>query len=584
MNVERKEIVTVLEAVLAYLNITLPCQSLSPDAEMGRETLVNRVQSLADKLGASPSTSVESLKNDAAVDEELYDDVANSNAGTLDAVDGNNSVATPPQAEDYEVPGSQEDALVEDLNYEVAAPEKSDVVELLEEEEYDDVVHLAATGDLGFELTEEALVEKLKRLESTSPKNILYGSLFSGWLLKQKKKLMSKWHKRYCILRDQFLFYYQSESDLKSLGVIVLPGYSISEEKSSSKDKFIFKLVASGKGRSTYSFQVASKTDYDAWLSVLHGICSQKLNRLSSDACNRVAKRMDEESENGSAGGSTKLREKPILEGEELYDDCVEGGTDPMNQQQGEGEDLYETVDFAQQPSDIPPRAMQNSLPPPVPSPALSPRQPANFQRRPDEALYDDHVDHIDAMPQQSAAVPAEDLYEGIPGEDYQPEGGHPPPIQEDLYEDIAPFQQSVASPIPPRPPTTLPPPIDAAPSLPPARSPNIPERRPVGQGNESFQPPPLPPPIPGRGERQKESKTELKEDKPDVPAEDDFSYENVYIGTKPYVAKEEDELAFNRGDLIYILQKVNSNWWIGCMDKKVGLVPSDLLIAGFAH
>ena len=69
----------------------------------------------------------------------------------------------------------------------------------------------------------------------------------------KKKKIMSKWHKRYCILREQFLFYYQSESDLKSLGVIVLPGYVISEEKSSSKDKFVFKLVPSGKGRSTYS-------------------------------------------------------------------------------------------------------------------------------------------------------------------------------------------------------------------------------------------------------------------------------------------------------------------------------------------
>ena len=63
---------------------------------------------------------------------------------------------------------------------------------------------------------------------------------------------MSKWHKRYCILREQFLFYYQSESDSKAIGVIVVPGYCISEEKSSSKDKFTFKLVPSGKGRSTY--------------------------------------------------------------------------------------------------------------------------------------------------------------------------------------------------------------------------------------------------------------------------------------------------------------------------------------------
>ena len=64
---------------------------------------------------------------------------------------------------------------------------------------------------------------------------------------------MSKWHKRYCILKEQFLFYYQSETDSKALGVVVLPGYKLCEEKSNGKEKLTFKLVATGKGRSTYS-------------------------------------------------------------------------------------------------------------------------------------------------------------------------------------------------------------------------------------------------------------------------------------------------------------------------------------------
>ena len=71
--------------------------------------------------------------------------------------------------------------------------------------------------------------------------------------MKQKKKLLgSKWHKRYCVLKDEFLFYYCQEEDSKALGVIVLPGRIISNEKSSSKDRFVFKLVPYGKGRSTY--------------------------------------------------------------------------------------------------------------------------------------------------------------------------------------------------------------------------------------------------------------------------------------------------------------------------------------------
>ena len=62
--------------MLAYLNITLPNQELSPDAEMGRESLANRVQSLADKLNANSSKPTEIPNEVPAVEEELYDDVA----------------------------------------------------------------------------------------------------------------------------------------------------------------------------------------------------------------------------------------------------------------------------------------------------------------------------------------------------------------------------------------------------------------------------------------------------------------------------------------------------------------------------
>ncbi len=72
---------------------------------------------------------------------------------------------------------------------------------------------------------------------------------FLGYMLKQKKKMLSKWNKRYCIVKDCFMFYYKTENDSKSLGVIVLPGYQIQEE---SKSKFIFKLTPCNKGRSTY--------------------------------------------------------------------------------------------------------------------------------------------------------------------------------------------------------------------------------------------------------------------------------------------------------------------------------------------
>ena len=64
-----------ISAVLSYLNITLPGQSLSPDAEMGRESLADKVQNLADKLSGSPSRSEEVANDDSVVEQEIYDDV-----------------------------------------------------------------------------------------------------------------------------------------------------------------------------------------------------------------------------------------------------------------------------------------------------------------------------------------------------------------------------------------------------------------------------------------------------------------------------------------------------------------------------
>ena len=56
-------------------------------------------------------------------------------------------------------------------------------------------------------------------------------------------------------------------------------------------------------------------------MSVISPICSQKLSRLSSDAFNRVAKKMDAESEEGSAGEAIKAKEPAIAEeGGDMYE------------------------------------------------------------------------------------------------------------------------------------------------------------------------------------------------------------------------------------------------------------------------
>jgi len=44
------------------------------------------------------------------------------------------------------------------------------------------------------------------------------------------------------------------------------------------------------------------------------------------------------------------------------------------------------------------------------------------------------------------------------------------------------------------------------------------------------------------------------------------------------YKASQPDELSFNEGDKVEILEKVDSNWWKGKIGFKQGLVPASYL------
>lgn len=72
-----------------------------------------------------------------------------------------------------------------------------------------------------------------------------------GYLLKHKKRLLTKWHKRFCVLVNEFLFYYKSDTDKKEQGYIILPGYTITVPP---KDKgFVFVLENEDKTRDCYA-------------------------------------------------------------------------------------------------------------------------------------------------------------------------------------------------------------------------------------------------------------------------------------------------------------------------------------------
>ena len=41
-----------------------------------------------------------------------------------------------------------------------------------------------------------------------------------------------------------------------------------------------------------------------------------------------------------------------------------------------------------------------------------------------------------------------------------------------------------------------------------------------------------------------------------------------------PFVASKEDELGFNEGDVIHVLEKADGGWWNGECNGKVGWFP----------
>ena len=60
------------------------------------------------------------------------------------------------------------------------------------------------------------------------------------------------------------------------------------------------------------------------------------------------------------------------------------------------------------------------------------------------------------------------------------------------------------------------------------------------------------------------------------------FSMDNIYMGIHDCVSEDPDDLSFNRGDVMYIIERIDMNWWMGFLNGKVGLVPCNFLTEAF--
>jgi hypothetical protein len=99
-----------------------------------------------------------------------------------------------------------------------------------------------------------------------------------GWLTKRSivDGKMTPTKKRYCLVKDNFLWYYKSIQQPYANGVIALEYYFLTGDRSA--DKLEMKLTPSGicfyNPLQVYFFNASSSTEYDEWLGVLKERCA----------------------------------------------------------------------------------------------------------------------------------------------------------------------------------------------------------------------------------------------------------------------------------------------------------------------
>ncbi|KNC48161.1 uncharacterized protein AMSG_04390 [Thecamonas trahens ATCC 50062] len=90
----------------------------------------------------------------------------------------------------------------------------------------------------------------------------------SGFLKKQSGGKTSKWQKRWCVCRDDHLYYYKSQSDSKPAGVVVLHGCTVQAvDKSVWGKDCAFEIYH--EQRRTYRFFAADDDERATWMAAI---------------------------------------------------------------------------------------------------------------------------------------------------------------------------------------------------------------------------------------------------------------------------------------------------------------------------
>lgn len=161
------------------------------------------------------------------------------------------------------------DALPQPGNSPKSIPKSSSIPGISEEsKERDESSFTGGSGNADDE--EGAYSESIPFIAAADISNVIK----SGFLEKKRKKdsvLLKSYQKRYCVLKDNILYYYEKPTDKRQLGAFILKDYEVRTSpnlsKEPSKKDLNFDLLCPGKR--TYQFIASSKEDLLEWKSAI---------------------------------------------------------------------------------------------------------------------------------------------------------------------------------------------------------------------------------------------------------------------------------------------------------------------------
>ncbi|CAH0564680.1 unnamed protein product [Brassicogethes aeneus] len=125
-----------------------------------------------------------------------------------------------------------------------------------------DIITRAITDS---QIVDEFLEETKKNL-TLSPSAVLNPDCF-GYLVKLGTQWKS-WSRRYCVLKDACLYFYQDANAKSAFGVAYLHGYRVQQSISGNK-KHAFEILPPDPDKKHYYFHTESDADRKRWIAAL---------------------------------------------------------------------------------------------------------------------------------------------------------------------------------------------------------------------------------------------------------------------------------------------------------------------------